>query len=409
MRNHEAGKVHLYIFNLMKINWLILILCFISGSGWSQNIYKNKSNNSYELFKSLEKIKLNRIRQQLDSLAIHTIPADGQLVKHSAWVAGYSSKHKQPYWVSHFITKDILYGNYTRSDDFRVDSLVKKGTADSADYMNSGYDRGHMAPSADFRWSKRALSESNLYSNIAPQNPQLNRGTWAKLESLIREWAIENNEIYVVTGPVLNQQFTNLQQGSYQVSIPHYFYKIIVDLYPPIYKAIAFLLPNKNVPCKLNSYAATIDSLEKLTGIDFFQTLGDSLENILEKQADIYSWEKDYQEEIDSAALKNFGKGKLNTTQAKDHIGKYTTICGKVVSIKFVENGKGNPTYINLDKKFPDQQFTVVIYGEARSTFSYIPDEKLMDKTICVKGKIGQYKEIPQIVVNEEEQIEIME
>jgi endonuclease G len=409
MRIHDAGTTLLFIFNPMKINWLICIFSFISLTGWSQNIYKNKTNNSYELFKSLEKFKLNRIRQQLDSLATHTIPADGQLVKHSAWSAGYSTKHKQPYWVSHIITKDILYGNFTRSDDFRVDTLIKKGTADSMDYKNSGYDRGHMAPSADFRWSKKALSESYLYSNIAPQNPLLNRGTWAKLESIVREWAIENNEIYVVTGPVLNQQFANLQQGSYQVSIPHYFYKIVFDLYPPNYKAIAFLLPNKNVPFKLKSYVASVDSLENLTGIDFFPALDDSLETILEKQADIFSWEKNYQEEIDSAALKNFGKGKLNTTQAKDHIGKFTTVCGKVVSIKYVENGKGNPTYINLDKKFPDQQFTVVIYGDVRTSFSYVPDKKLMNKTICVKGKIGQYKDIPQIVVNEEEQIEILE
>jgi endonuclease G len=387
---------------------IIFILC-LSQPGWTQPVTKNKSATSYELFKTLENAKLLQIQKQLDSLAIHTLPADGQLVKHSAFISGYSSKHKQPYWVSHIITKDILYGNYTRSDDFRVDSLVNGLTADSADYWNSGYDRGHMAPSADFRWSKNALSESFLYSNIAPQNSQLNRGTWAKLETIIREWAIDASEVFVVTGPVLNKQFSNLQQGSYQISIPDYYYKIVVDLYPPEYKAIGFLVPNKNVPFKLNSYVVPIDSLEQLTGIDFFPALEDSLENRLEKQANIFDWEKDYKEEVDSVALKNFGKNKLNSVQAKDNIGKYATVCGKVVSVKYIENGKSNPTYINLDKKFPEQSFTIVIYGDDRKNFSYNPEEYFYNKTICVKGKIGQYKDIPQIIVNEENQIEVIE
>ena len=393
----------------MCTRWFLLFCICIPLPGWTQNTNKTKTIAQYEVFQKLEAAKLQQIERQLDSLGIHTLPPDGQIIKHTAFIAGYSAKYKQPYWVTHIITKDILYSNFTRSDDFRVDSLVKDGTADSVDYWNSGYDRGHMAPSADFRWSKKALSESYLYSNIAPQNPELNRGTWAKLETIIREWAIDANELYVVTGPVLNQQFSDLQQGSYQVAIPHYFYKILLDIYPPDFKAIAFLVPNKNIPYKLNNFVVSIDSIEQLSGIDFFPALDDSLENNLEKQVNIFDWEKDYKEEIDSVALKNFGKNKLNTVQAKDHIDQYATVCGKVVSIKYVENGKSNPTYINLDKKFPDQSFTVVIYGDARSGFSYNPEERLNGKTICVKGKIGSYKDIPQIVVSSESQIEIVE
>jgi endonuclease G len=77
----------------------------------------------------------------------------------------------------------------------------------------------------------------------------------------------------------------------------------------------------------------------------------------------------------------NFGKGKINTLQAKDYIGKDACVCGKVVSTKFNENGKTNPTYINLDKKYPEQVFTLMIFGQDRANFSYKPEEFLQGKT----------------------------
>jgi len=105
---------------------------------------------------------------------------------------------------------------------------------------------------------------------------------------------------------------------------------------------------------------------------------------------------------------KSFGKGKINTLQAKDYIGKETCVCGKVVSTKFSENGKTNPTYINLDKKYPEQVFTVMVFGQDRNNFSYKPEDSLLGKTICVKGKVGEFKGTPQIIANKEKQIEIV-
>ncbi|HRB70152.1 MAG TPA: hypothetical protein PLC92_08580, partial [Chitinophagales bacterium] len=107
--------------------------------------------------------------------------------------------------------------------------------------------------------------------------------------------------------------------------------------------------------------------------------------------------------------LVDYGKGKINASQAKDFIGKNTCVCGKVVSTKFNQNGKTNPTYINLDKKYPDQVFTLMIFGQDRTNFSYIPEEFLRNKTICVKGKVAEYKGSPQIIANKENQIEVLE
>jgi endonuclease G len=90
-----------------------------------------------------------------------------------------------------------------RKDNFRSDPKVKTGSAALSDYKGSGYDRGHLAPAADFKWSATAMSESFYMSNMSPQVPGFNRGIWKNIESTVRNWAVENDEIYIVTGPVL--------------------------------------------------------------------------------------------------------------------------------------------------------------------------------------------------------------
>jgi endonuclease G len=363
-----------------------------------------------DIFKDVEISKLKYIQRLIDSVGIAAPINNEQIVRHSAFTSSYNLQHRQPNYVVHVILKDILYGNITRTNDFRPDPAIKQNMSDSVDYWNSGYDRGHMAASADFKWNRKALSESYYYSNIIPQNSLLNQNAWNRLEMQIREWAIDNSELIAVTGPVLKPNLPKLPQGSFKVSIPEYIYKIVVDYFPPTYKAIAFLYPNKNVPYELEKHIVSIDSIEQLTGIDFFPKLNDSLENILEAENDILLFDNTYYKHQQTSQFtpKSFGKGKINTLQAKDYIGKETCVCGKVVSTKFSENGKTNPTYINLDKKYPEQVFTVMIFGQDRNNFSYKPEDFLQGKTICVKGKVGEFKGTPQIIANKEKQIEIV-
>ena len=109
----------------------------------------------------------------------------------------YSEEHEQAKWVAHIISPDIITGNVSRTNDFRPDPHVSTGSTVEEDYFlkylqpdssykydGYGFDRGHLAPSADFRWSTTALSESYFYSNMSPQRPEFNRGTWAELEGL---------------------------------------------------------------------------------------------------------------------------------------------------------------------------------------------------------------------------------
>jgi len=387
--------------------WIVATAFFVQDA-YSEDTLSYQAQK--EIFKTLETSKLIYIQHLLDSVGRAVPMKDELLVKHTGFISSYNPAHRQPNYVVHVIPKDILYGNQTRTNDFRPDPLIKQGMSDSSDYWMSGFDRGHLAASADFKWSKKALSESYYYSNIVPQNHLLNQGSWNKLEMQVREWAIDNNELIVVTGPVLHDSLPKIPQGSKKVSIPEYLYKIVLDYYPPVYKAIAFIYPNKDVPYELEKHTVSIDSIEKLTGIDFFPNLNDSLENSLEAQHDLLAFDKNYYKQLKASqfAPKEYGKGKINTLQAKEYIGKDACVCGKVISTKYSENGKTNPTYINLDKKYPEQVFTLMIFGNDRTNFSYKPEEYLQGKTICVKGKVGEFKGIPQIIANKEKQVEIL-
>ena len=133
--------------------------------------------------------------QQL--LPSHT--SNHQIIEHSAYILQYNEKYEHAEWVIYLLTQDRVADSFERTDNFRPDPKVITGSASLADYKGSGYDRGHLAPAADMKWSENVMSESFFMSNMSPQKPGFNRGIWKSLESIVRTWAIENNEIYIVT------------------------------------------------------------------------------------------------------------------------------------------------------------------------------------------------------------------
>ena len=373
------------------------------------NVIVSQKKTVEEIFKEVEVLKLLEIQKKIKEIALPTPIHGEEIVNHSAYTLSYNDEHEQPNWVVHMVTKDILYGAVSRTNDFRPDPNLKCGSMDSVDYWNSGFDRGHLAPSADFRWSLNALSESYYYSNMSPQVADLNRGAWSKLENQGREWSLDCNELFVVTGPVLKPNLPKVQQGSFRLSIPEYYYKIFVDLYGPENKAIAFIMPNKKIDDPIMNYVVSIDEIEKKTGIDFFPTLNDSLEERLEKKSIVEEWPASVQSTSAAAVPINFEKGQIGTAQVKYFFGETVTVCGQVVATKYKINGKSDPTYINLDKKWPETVFTLMVFGKDRINFSYKPEEFLTDKKICVTGKVGEFNGTPQIIATDETQIQIME
>jgi endonuclease G len=173
---------------------------------------------------------------------------------------------------------------------------VYAGSATPDDYSRSGYDRGHLAPSADFRWDEQAQSESFFMSNMSPQTPAFNRGIWKHLEEQVRDWAKELDTVYVITGPVLSSGLQTI--GSSNVAVPEYYYKVILDHKESKTEAIGFILRNEGSKESLADFAVSVDSVEKITGIDFFPMLPDSIETVGESKVDLAFWHLDRGEPI---------------------------------------------------------------------------------------------------------------
>ena len=210
-------------------------------------------------------------------------------MKRPYYTLRYSEEHEQANWVAYQIYADSLkLEKFKRKDNFRTDPRVKTGSATLADYKGSGFDRGHLAPAADFSYSEFALSQSFFMSNMSPQNPSFNRGIWKKLEDKVRGWTMDFGHLYVVTGPVLNKSFETT--GDNMVSIPELYYKIILDIDKPDLKAIAFLMNNEKSGEELTTFVVTIDEIEVLTGLDFFPSISDELEAILESSTSTTDW-----------------------------------------------------------------------------------------------------------------------
>jgi endonuclease G len=224
----------------------------------------------------------------IDKLEIPKVNSGDVVINHTGYSLLYNEDHEQASWVAYELTKEETNNIFERTDKFLVDPLVKPGTATDADYSGSGYDRGHLAPAADMGWSEATEAESFYYSNMSPQEPGFNRGVWKKLEDLVRTWAVENNSIYIATGPILKHGLNSI--GPNKVSIPKYFYKVILDYTDPDIKAIGFLIPNSSQSVSLQNFVVSIDSIESFSEIDFFPKLPDDLENRLEKAITIDKW-----------------------------------------------------------------------------------------------------------------------
>lgn len=208
---------------------------------------------------------------------------------YSGFTSYFNPETHIPNCVAYEIIESETTGDEPRKKSFEADHTID-GCAESSDYRNSGYDRGHMAPAADMKWSKEAMEESFLMTNICPQVKSLNSGIWHRLEQRVREWAARDSSIIVVCGPIFTPGKLVEQIGEIGVAVPHRFFKA---LYAPGRNiGIAFIFDNDKVKGELRKYAVTIDSVERETGLDLFYNLPDDIENEVENQCNYKLWEK---------------------------------------------------------------------------------------------------------------------
>lgn len=218
----------------------------------------------------------------------YSTPSD-IIIHHDAYVLSYDTEHYLAKWTIYQITKKQIQMKIAkRKNKFSPDPQLYNYTNLEEDYKNSGYDRGHLVPAADLSFSEKSMEESFYYSNITPQVPSFNRGIWKRLEDQVRKWVMENDTLIIITGPVISDTLNHF--GMHNISIPYQYYKIIADFTEPDTKMIGFIIPNKQSDMDLRDYAVSVDSIEKITHIDFFSVLMDDVENVLEKEVAVKKW-----------------------------------------------------------------------------------------------------------------------
>ncbi len=207
---------------------------------------------------------------------------------YTGFKVSFNPAHRQPNYAAWELTGAETDGQEPRNSRFAPDSNVY-GCPSLDDYRNSGYDRGHMAPAADMKWSRQAMLDCHLLTNICPQNHGLNGGRWNSLEQACRRWAKRDSALVIIAGPILSDRLTETI-GHGHISVPKRFFKVILAPYADPPRAIAFVMPNAATRDGLESMAMTVDQLEEITGFDFFSALPDRLENQIESTFNFHMW-----------------------------------------------------------------------------------------------------------------------
>lgn len=212
-----------------------------------------------------------------------------QIIQHLGYTVSYNLDWLIPNWVAYELTDVEIYGECPREKKFSPDPQVKGSPVIHQDYSNSGYDRGHMAPAADMKWSAQAMRESFYTTNICPQNRNNNAGDWKDLEELGRDLARHYKSIYICCGPIVTDASNTI--GVRHIVVPQFFYKVFLRCKSDgSWTSIGFVMPNAPGKRPLMSYMLSVDEVEQLSGIDFFYNLPDSIEDIIEADYSISDW-----------------------------------------------------------------------------------------------------------------------
>jgi len=326
MSTNRSKRILLLVVILSLV--VVIVYAFQSSSNNSEAEVKIQSE---EKATSEEKVDEEISTQNIEHLEYPALHANEKIISHTGYSFVYSEEHEQAKWIAYELTKEETNSLFERTDKFLVDPLVSTGTAENSDYSNSGYDKGHLAPAADMGWSATSMKESFYFSNMSPQLPGFNRGVWKRLEEMMRSWAIDNSAIYIVTGPILTSGLPTI--GGNRVSIPNYYYKVVLDYTQPEIHAIGFVLPNQSSSESLSSFAVSIDEVERQTGIDFFPALPDEQETKLEKEVCQACW----QWQVSKANSGSGSTHKSGTSVQCSGITKAGTRCKRMTSS---ENGR---------------------------------------------------------------------
>ena len=249
---------------------------------------------------SAEAVAPQEQEQMPQQLEIPATPqgTQSQILQYTGHTLSYNSSTRLPNWVAYELTREEAHGNNPRNGTFEQDPQARGPQANRDDYRNSGWDRGHMAPAGDMKWSTDAMEDTYYFTNICPQNHELNTGDWNDLEIQCRKWAKKYGSVYIVSGPIVTDN-THGKLGRSKIVIPDKFFKVLLTRKNGEYHGVGFIFhnppkrdsrlstqPGPNRP--LETYATTIDEVEAATGLDFFHLLPDNVENKVEQQKQLF-------------------------------------------------------------------------------------------------------------------------
>ena len=235
-----------------------------------------------------------------------------QILNRIGYTTSYNCNTKCPNWVAWHLTSVRTDGPFTRkgvpyySNDGIVDGIgnvtpetcrngyfvdleAKEPRQQLSDWTRDyNMSHGHICPAGDNKWDKAAMNQSFLLTNMCPQDEKLNGGAWKKLEEKCRTWANKYGDIYIVAGPIFNKPITRTL-GEGRIAVPDGFFKVVLCL-EGTPKAMGFLYKNDPSSQSIKDCVYSVDSVEELTGFDFFYSLLDDIEDVVESDANLSKW-----------------------------------------------------------------------------------------------------------------------
>ena len=279
-------KIVSYIIPICLVFWMFGCREAPARGTFRKEYRESKNRKDYKREKKV-------IEQRAQPVGVFELPAykvseTSILLSRKRYTVSYNVKNKIPDWVAWQLYFEHSEGPYKRLGTYLEDYSVPTPRATDNDYRGSGWSHGHMCPAGDNKWDEDAMRESNLLTNICPQDGRLNSGLWNKIEQDCRKWAKKYGVIYIVCGPVLlNKEHETI--GENKVVVPEAFFKVVLCMNPKP-KAIGFVVRNNAGTKKRDQFINTIDEVERITGIDFFPALPDDIENEVESYSNINDW-----------------------------------------------------------------------------------------------------------------------
>lgn len=214
-----------------------------------------------------------------------------QVIEHIGYTVSFNPEWNIPNWVAYELSAEEVDGVEERNNHFVPDPMVKGDPVVTKDYSNSGYDRGHMAPAADMKWSAQAMRESFYMTNMCPQNHNLNAGDWKVLEEQVRSWAGKYDHVWICCGPIVSDASHTIGEVR-KIVVPQSFFKVVLRQKDDSWAGIAFMMANRPRDGKwtLGHYAMSIEDMEIITGINFFPLLPDNVEEHVESAYALSEW-----------------------------------------------------------------------------------------------------------------------